>query len=115
MDELAATIASQCGIDQETAHTVAIIILKFIASAGPPDATDKLISALPGAHEAMAASPTGGGSGLIGVFNDLSGAGLSIEQIQVAAHSLGDVARNKVGKETVDAIIASVPGIGPFV
>ena len=115
MDELTAKIAAQCGVDMETARTAAIIILKFIAGAGPPDATQRLIEALPGAREEMAASSAGGGIGLIGTFNDLSAAGLSIEQIQAAAHSLGDVARDKVGGETVDAIIGSVPGLGPFV
>ncbi|MCP4385880.1 MAG: hypothetical protein GY798_31470 [Hyphomicrobiales bacterium] len=115
MDELTTNIASGCGIDPETARTVATIILKFVADAGPADASDRLVDALPGAREAMAASPAGGGSGLIGAFNDLSSAGLSIEQIQVAARSLGDVARDRVGEETVDAIVASVPGLGPFV
>ena len=31
------------------------------------------------------------------------------------ACGLGDVAREKAGKETVDAVVASIPGLGPFV
>lgn len=115
MDELVAKIAAECGVDPDTARTVAIILLKFVAEAAPAETSAKLIDALPGASGAMATSNAGGESSLIGVFNDLTGTGLGTEQIQAAAHSLGDVGREKAGKETVDAIVASVPGLGPFV
>ncbi|WP_421724314.1 DUF2267 domain-containing protein [Bauldia sp.] len=115
MDDLVAAIATDCGLDTDTARTVAVVILKFLESAGPADQTRALIDALPGAREAMAANAAGSSPGLLGAFSDLSAAGLGTEQIQTAARSFGTFARGQAGDEAVDAVVSSIPGLGPFV
>lgn len=56
-----------------------------------------------------------GMGGMIGVGSKLMAAGLAFDQMQAATHELVDFARQKVGPETADAIVKSVPAIGPLV
>lgn len=115
MDELVERIVAETGVDPEVARNAAIIILKFLAAEGPPDKVGPLIDSLPGARAAMEASLLGGSSGLMGVFGDLTGAGLGMGDIQGTTRAVVGFAREKAGAEAVDAAIAAIPGVSQFV
>lgn len=115
MDELVAKVAADAGIHPAIARDAVIIILKFLMHDGPSDKVSTVLDALPGAREAIAASDVGGSAGVMGAFNDLSAAGLGMDQMQTAAQSFGAFAREKAGAQTIDDIVAAVPDLGPFV
>lgn len=112
MDELVAKVAEATGIDAATARKAVVIILQFLSNAGPKDKVDKLIDDIPGARAEIGA---GGPSDVMGAFNALTGAGLGMGQIQSVAKAFGDVARAYVGADTVNAVVAEVPGLSQFV
>jgi hypothetical protein len=115
MDELVAQISASTGVDAAVARSAAVIILKFLMREGPGDKVGILVDALPGAREAIAASPAGGSSGIMGAFNDLTAAGLGMGDIQGVAHAFGDFARGKAGADTVDDVVGAIPGLSQFV
>jgi hypothetical protein len=116
MDELIAQIAQNTGVEPEVARKAVGIILNFLAKQGPADKVQALVDALPGAREAMAASGGGGGMlGIMGVFNELTGAGLGMGSIQGVAKELIGFAKSKVGEATVDEVVGSIPGLSQFV
>lgn len=115
MDELVKRMSESTGLDPAVARKAAIIILKFLMKEGPPDKVAGLIDAIPGARAEVAASPIGGASGVMGVFNDLTGAGLGMGDVQGAARAFGAVAREKAGIANVNAIVGAIPGLGAFV
>ncbi len=115
MDELIAKIVADTGVKPAVARDSVIIILKFLRLEGPPEKAAQLIDALPGAREAIETSSIGGTAGLMGAFNDLSAAGLGMTKMQAVAESFGEYAREKAGADTVNEIVASVPGLGQFV
>jgi hypothetical protein len=51
----------------------------------------------------------------MGVFNDLTAAGLGMGQIQGATKAFVGYAREKAGAAAVDQIVASIPGLSQFV
>jgi len=114
MDELVAEVANRAGIDPAMARAAVTIILKFLANAGPGDKVDKLIDDLPGARAAVAEGDPGP-TDVMGAFNALTGAGLGMGEIQSAASAFGSVAREHAGAETVDDVVASIPGLSQFV
>ena len=115
MDELVQKVAASTGVDPSVARKSVIIILKFLMNEGPADKVGSLIDAIPGAREAVAGSTLGGSSGVMGVFNDLTGAGLGMGDIQGVAKSFGAYAREKAGAANVDAVVNAIPGLSQFV
>lgn len=114
MEELVAHIAASTGLDPVIARKAATIILRFLATDGPADKVSALIDALPGASDVVK-SGSGSSGGIMGAFNDLTGAGLGMGEIQGAARSFVDFAREKAGAATVDRIVAGIPGLGQFI
>jgi hypothetical protein len=118
MDELLDRLVGKVGVDREVAERTVGIILTFLLEEGPSDKVQALINQVPGADAAVEAAAGEGGlgmSGIMGVGSKLLAAGLGFHQMQDAAHELIDFARQKVGTETVDAIVKSVPAIGQLV
>src|SRR5579863_2155347 len=115
MDELVAKIVAATGADGAVARRAAALILGFLLRAGGSDKVRLLVDAIPGARDAIAANPGSGASGVMGVFNDLTAAGLGMGQIQGVARAFVSYAREKSGAAIVDQIIASVPGLSQFV
>lgn len=115
MDELVAQISASTGVDPAVARRAAVIILTFLMKEGPNDKVGLLVDALPGARQAIAASPAGDNSGIMGAFNDLTAAGLGMGDIQGVAHAFGDFARSKAGADTVDDVVGAIPGLSQFV
>lgn len=114
MEELVARMAANTGLDPVIARKAATIILRFLATDGPAGEVAPLIDALPGAAE-IVKSGSGSSGGIMGAFNDLTGAGLGMGQIQGAARCFVDFAREKAGAETVDRVVAGIPGLSQFI
>jgi len=114
MDELVAQVAEATGIDPGTARKAVVIILQFLVNAGPGDKVAPLIDALPGAREAIM-NGNQGPSDLMGAFGALTSAGLGMSEVQSVATAFGRIARQHVGSEAVDQVVASVPGLSQFV
>jgi hypothetical protein len=102
MDELVAHIVSKTGVDPEVARRAVAIILKFLLKDGPADKVQPLIDALPG-------------GGVMGVYNALTSAGLDMGDIQNVTREFVAAAKTKVGADTVDQIVGSIPGLSQFV
>jgi hypothetical protein len=114
MDDLVAKISANTGVAAEMARRAVVIILKFLQGSAP-EKSAALIDAIPGAREAMAMSSDGGSSGVMGVFNDLTRAGLGMGEVQGVAKAFGGYAREKAGADAVDQVVRSIPGLSQFV
>lgn len=114
MDELIANIAANTGVEPAVAHKAVAIIVNFLAREGPADRVQALIDKLPGARE-LAGEAAGGSAGIMGVFNDLTGAGLGLGGVQQVTRDFVAYARGQVGDQEVDAVINAIPGLGQFV
>ncbi len=112
MEELIAAITANTRLDAVSARKAAIIIVDFLRREGPPADVQKLLDGLPGAAEAIAGHD--GASGIMGVFNQLTGAGLGMGDIQPVASTFVEVAKARVGSDTVDRITQSIPGLSQF-
>jgi hypothetical protein len=114
MDELVAHIASTTGVDPAVARRAVAIILKFLMKEGPTEKVQPLVDSLPGANDAVASAPDVGG-GVMGVYGALTSAGLGMGEIQSVTREFVVAAKAKVGDETVDQIVGSIPGLSQFV
>jgi hypothetical protein len=114
MDELIGQITATTGVDEPIARRSAGIIINFLAHNAPASAVDPLLDALPGARQ-LAAESGGGSSGLMGIFGELTEAGLGMGDIQPVARALVDYARAKAGQEKIDAVVSAIPGLSQFV
>ncbi len=114
MDELIAKIGIDAGIDEARARKALAIIVNFLSREAPAETAQALLNKLPGARE-LAAEASGGGGGVMGVFNDLSSAGLSLTAVQQVTSDFVVYARQRAGDATVDAVINAIPGLNQFV
>lgn len=129
MDELFQRIHAATGLSTATAEKAVEIILNFLRREGPEDSVNKLIHELPGAERLVReageqgnpgllgglagglAGLMAGGEGIMTAFNDLTAAGLDMEQIQASVQEFIAFSREKAGDETVDTIIAAIPAL----
>jgi hypothetical protein len=114
MDELVEQIASQTGVDPARTRKAIGIIVAFLGRDGPQPQVQALIDGIPGAR-ALAEEHGGTGSGLMGVYGDLTAAGLGMGEIQSVTRAFVADARAKVGEEQIDEVVAAIPGLGQFV
>ena len=114
MDQLIADVAAKTGVSTSVARKGIAIIIAFLAREAPADKAAALLDKLPGARD-LAKESTARGSGLMGVFGDLTGAGLGMSGVQQTARLFGAYARKTAGDADVDAVIRSVPGLSQFV
>jgi hypothetical protein len=130
MEELVARITAATGLDAAVAQKAIGLILAFLQKEGPADEVAKLLAAMPGAEEAIAASGDGGpgasGGGLMGMLGSMGGgvmvlgqklmsAGVPMGQMQPLGHELFAYGREKAGEDTMGAIMGSIPGLSQFV
>lgn len=126
MDELIARIAGSVGLDEETARKAVGVILTFLSEQGDKDQVATLIEKIPGAADLIGAndgdssSSLGGLGGLVGggamaVLGQLQGLGLGMGEIQGVTKETVGFAREHAGDETVNDIVASIPGLSQFV
>lgn len=125
MQELILRIAEKAGISEDIARQAVSIIFSFLAKEGPEPEVKQLLDAVPGAKEmADSGDADAGGGGLLGgmfgggvmsVFNELTGLGLEMGEVQTVASETLDYSREKAGRETVDEIVRSIPGLSQFI
>ena len=119
MEELIARISSAAGIEEEVASKSVGIILNFLRKEGPSDAVAKVMAAMPGAEAAANAHDDGehadAGSGLMGLANQLSHAGLGMGDMQAVGKELFAAVHEKAGADAVGEIAASIPGLHQFI
>ena len=129
MNELVERIVSNVGIDAATAEKAVGIIMNFLLSEGPRDKVRELLARIPGgeAYAAQAAEPAesgfggfGGlgslmGGGMMKAFNELTGAGLNMAQIQAVTRETVHYARDKAGEDLVGQVVGSIPGLSQFI
>ena len=114
MDQLIADVAAKTGVTPAVARKALAIIIAFIAREAPPDRAAPVLDKLPGARD-LAKESTGRGTGVMGVFNDLTAAGLGLNGVQHAARMFVAHARSKAGEKDVDTLVRSIPGLSQFV
>ena len=114
MDDLIAKIAANEDIDPAVARKAVAIIIAFLSREGPADQVKALFDKLPGARE-LAQEAAAGSSGIMGVFNDLTSAGLGFGGIQRVTRAFVTYARGRVGDGAVDTVIGAIPGLGQFI
>jgi hypothetical protein len=114
MDQLIADIAAKAGVSPAIARKAVAIIVSFVGREGPPDKVAPVLDKLPGARE-LAKESAAKSSGLMGVFNDLTAAGLGLSGVQQAARMFVAHARSQAGEKDVDALVRSIPGLSQFV
>lgn len=124
MNELIARIDAEVGVPADKAETAIRIILNFLATDGPADKVEALAERL-GALDYLGGTPAKGGllgrigglfggGGAMAAFGALTGAGLGMGEIQGVVKTFIAFAREKVGREAVDEIVASIPGLSQF-
>ncbi|MGV3548806.1 hypothetical protein [Rhizobium sp.] len=124
MTELVNQIAAATGIDPDVAEKALGMMLGFLEKEGDDGAVQKMIAAIPGAADLI--SQYGGdggggflsgltGGGIMGLGQKLMGAGLGMGEITALAKETIAVAKQYAGEETVDRVVASIPGLGQFI
>jgi hypothetical protein len=126
MDELIARVSTSLGVDAELAKTAIGHVLAFLHKELPEGPVAEFIEKVPGARDlvdAVADKSDGAGasllggllnSGLMGLAGKLNAAGLDMSQIQKLGHEIFAYAETLLGKEKVQQIANSVPGLSQF-
>jgi len=131
MNEIVDQIAARVGIPAEVAEKALGMMLGFLQREAADGPVAKMIEAIPGASDLVAqyngAGETGGGGLLGSIMGALGGGGIMALGQQLMSEGLGmgeitslaketlSIAEQHAGKETVDEVVASVPGLSQFV
>jgi hypothetical protein len=127
MDELIARVSAAIGVDASVAKTAIGLVLGFLQKELPEGPVAEFIGKVSGAQDAIvAAEAVGGeggggmfgglmGGGLMGLAGKLNAAGLDMSQIQKLAREIFGYAEGVIGKEKVQQIANSIPGLSQFV
>ena len=116
MNEVVDQIAAKAGIDPELAEKAIGMILGFLQREAADGPIARMIEAIPGASELVAQynGEGAGGGGIMGLGQQLMSQGLGMSEISTLAKETIAAARQHAGDETVDQVIASVPGLSQF-
>lgn len=126
MDELIARVSAAIGVDAEVAKTAVGHVLAFLRKELPEGPVAEFLDSVAGAREAADAaeggeSSAGGGllggllsGGLMGLATKLNALGLDMGQIQKLGHEIFGYAETVLGKEKVQQIANSIPGLSQF-
>jgi len=125
IDELITRITASTGLDEALARKAVGMMLAFLQKEGPAEEVAQVM-AIPGAAELAAEGAAGDGGmmssmmgmmggGVMALGSKLMGAGLGMGQIQAVAKETFAFAREKVGEDTMGAVVGAIPGLGQFV
>ncbi len=117
MNELIERIVANVGLEAGSAEKAVGLILGFLQAEGPADEVAKLVGALPGASEAITAANYKAGfmGGVMGLGSQLMAMGMGMGEITGVSKETIRFAREKAGDGPIDAVVASIPGLGQFV
>ncbi len=127
MDELIARVSASLGVDADVARTAVGHVLAFLRKELPDGPVAEFLDQVSGSREvADAAAAQGGGEagggllggllsgGVMGLATKLNGLGLDMSQIQKLGHEVFGYAESVLGREKVQQIANSVPGLSQF-
>jgi hypothetical protein len=130
MEELINRVVANVGLDPAVAEKAVGLILGFLQKNAPEGEVSSMFDSMPGAADLAAAhaAPEGGGGLMGGLMNmmgagggvmalgqQLMGEGIGMGQIQGLSKEVFSYAKDKVGEDTMGAIVAAVPGLSQFV
>ena len=130
MNEMVTRVADRVGLAPDAAEKAIGMMLGFLQREADDAAVARMIEAIPGAPELVGkfnGEGAGGGGLLGGLMSSFGGGGIMSLGQQLMSQGLGmgeitalaketmAVAREHAGDETVDTVIASVPGLSQFV
>ena len=119
MQELIDRIAAAANLTPEVAKKALGVVLAFISREAPDGPVKTLLDAIPGSRDLLKGEGEGGTPNMVGygsmgamaTFNELTGMGLSMHQIQTLARETMAYGRDKAGEDTMSEIVAGVPGM----
>lgn len=114
MNDLVDRIVATTGLERSVAERAIGIIVGFLGREGPQPQVQEMIDSIPGAR-GLAEQYGGTGTGLMGVYGDLTATGLGMGQIQSVARAVVDDARATVGEKKVAEVVDAIPGLSQFV
>jgi hypothetical protein len=126
MDELIARVSAAIGVDAGVARAAIGHVLAFLQKELPDGPVAEFIENVTGAREAADEASAGGDSGggllggllsggVMGLATKLNGLGLDMNQIQTLGREVLAHAESVLGKEKVQQIAGSIPGLSQFV
>ncbi|MDM9618729.1 hypothetical protein [Rhizobium sp. S96] len=132
MNEMVDQIAARVGIPAEVAEKAVGMMLGFLQREAADGPVAKMIDAIPGASDLVAKyngegesggggllgsimGALGGAGGVMALGQQLMGEGLGMGEITTLAKETIAIAEQHAGKEVVDEVVASVPGLSQFV
>ena len=132
MNEMVDQIAARVGIPADVAEKAVGMMLGFLQREAADGPVAKMIEAIPGASELVAQyngegqsggggilgsimGALGGGGGVMALGQQLMSEGLGMGEITTLAKETIAIAEQHAGKEVVDEVVASVPGLSQFV
>ena len=127
MSEVVTRVAQAAGIDEELAGKAVEIIFNLVREHAPADKVRELFAQLPDADPADVPDKEesggmlggmlgglGGSMGAMGALNEMTSAGLSMEQVQTVGKEVLAYSREHAGEDLVGEVIGSIPGLGQF-
>lgn len=125
MDELLARVTAAIGVEEGVAKAAIGHVLGFLHKEIPEGPVAELLEKLPGARESIEAADAapgegglgglmGGMGGLMGLAGKLNGLGLDMGQIQTLAKEVLAHGEGLIGKDNVQKIAGSIPGLSQF-
>ena len=125
MDELIARVSSAIGVDAGVAKTAIGLVLGFLQKELPEGPVAEFLGKVSGSQAAIDAAEAEGGAGggmlgglmgggLMGLAGKLNAVGLDMGQIQKLAKEILGYAETILGKEKVQQIAQSIPGLSQF-
>jgi len=131
MDEIVKRVADAVGIDEALAKKAVTIVFDLVREHGPKDAVADLMANIPGMDQAPAAEESGGGGlmgalggiggglggamGAMGAMQEMTAAGLSMDQVQTVSKEVLSFAREHAGEERVGKVVGAIPGLSQFI
>ena len=126
MEEFLNLVRQEIGVDENVAKLAVGHVLAFLQKECPEGALTEFFDKVPGAKalielvesEAVSGASVLGGlfsTGLMGLASKLNTLGLDMSQIQKLAHEIFKYAETILGKERVEVIAGSIPGLSQFI
>ena len=117
MNEIVDQIAARVGITPELAEKAVGMMLGFLQREAADGPVAKMIEAIPGASDLVAKYNGEGasGGGIMALGQQLMSEGLGMGEITTLAKETIAIAEQHAGKEVVDEVVGSVPGLSQFV